>query len=253
MSPPGRPEGEYRSARHEAAPATGQRRPLSLARWASGLAAASLDYPAFMFDHDELPSRLSNVSVVLEGGGLDRVRARLAAGARQVLLAGVALQDAALMRTAIAEFGAARVGAWLPAQRVAVSWVLDTQSNGDFKCMAPSNPQASWEVLTGDLQSTGTEVGARIEQLVHAGLQTILISVDMQDDRDLDLCAGLMERFGAHLWFSPFTTVDADLASWIEFGQVNALVLPDNAAAGALADRLTARFGRPRAARELVA
>lgn len=229
---------------------SGHHRPLTIARWAKGRRLAPYAQPMFMLDSDVLPARLSNVSVALEGGGLAQARARLAAGARQVLLADVLLHDISLMRSAIAEFGAGHVGAWLPARRAAVSWALDTQSNGDFKCMAPSNPQARWEVLTSDMRHSGPEVGTWVEQLARMGVGTILISVDMQDDRDLDLCAGLVERFGERLWFSPLTDVDADLAPWVEFGQVSALVLPDMDAAGALADRLLDRFGSPRTARE---
>jgi len=232
---------------------SGHRRPLTIARWAKGSAAVLHDHPMIMLDRDGLPSQLSNVSVVLEGGGLAQARVRLAAGARQVLLADAVLHDISLMRSALSEFGAGRVGAWLPARRAAVSWALDTQSNGDFKCMAPSNPQARWEVLTGDMRHTGPEVGTWVEQLARMGVGTILISVDMQDDRDLDLCAGLVERFGEQLWFSPLSDADTDLASWVEFGQVRRLVLPDMPAAGVLTERLMARFGAPRAAQELAA
>ncbi len=229
------------------------RDPLTLARWVANSTVTSLTQPAFMIDRGELPVRLSNIGVVLESGGLAQARARLAAGARQVLLADAALHDIAVTRSAVAEFGAARIGAWLPVRRMAVSWALDSQSNGDFKCMVPSNPQARWEVLTSDMQSSGTEAGEWIEQLVRLGVTTVLISVDMQDDRDLDLCAGLMERFGEWLWFSPLTASGADLAAWVEFGQASRLVLPDNDGAGALAEQLMARFGSPRAAEELAA
>jgi hypothetical protein len=191
--------------------------------------------------------------VVLARGGLAQARARLAAGARQVLLADAALRDISVIRSAVAEFGAPRVGAWLPVKRIEVCWSLDSQSNGDFKCMVPTNPQAGWEILNSDMERTGTEVGAWIEQLARLGVTTVLISVDMQDDRDLDLCAGFMERFGTRLWFSPLTASDADLATWVEFGQVSRLVLPDSDAADALAMRLTARFGVQRSAVEQVA
>lgn len=232
---------------------SGHRRPLTIARWAEGPAKAAHAHPVFMFDRNGLPSQLSNVSVVLEGGGLAQARVRLAAGARQVLLADAVLHDISLMRSALAEFGAGRVGAWLPVRRAAVSWALDTQSNGDFKCMAPSNPQARWDVLTSDMRHTGPEAGSWVEQLVRMGVGTILISVDMQDDRDLDLCAGLVERFAERLWFSTLDAPDADFAPWVEFGQVRRLVLPDTPAAGVQAARLLARFGAPRATRELAA
>jgi len=226
---------------------------LTLARWVTRPSTASPAHSAFMFDRGEPSARSSSIAVVLEGGGLAQARARLAAGARQVLLADAALRDISVMCSAVAEFGAARVGAWLPVKRMEVCWSLDSQSNGDFKCMVPTHPQARWEVLTSDLQCTGTDVGRWIEQLVGVGVTTVFISVDMHDERDLDLCAGLMERFGARLWFSPLTAADADLASWVEYGQVSRLVLPDSDAADALARRLMARFGSTPSAVEHVA
>ena len=227
--------------------------PLTIARWVKGPVVGSPAQAAFMFDRGDIPTRLSNVGVVLESGGLAQARARLAAGARQVLLADSALRDSAVMRSAVAEFGADRVGAWLPLKRMEVGWSLDSQSNGDFKCMVPSNPQARWEVLTSDMQRTGAEAGGWIEQLARLGVTTVLLSVDMHDERDLDLCAGLMERFAERLWFSPLTAASADLASWVEFGQVRRLVLQGGHSADALAEQLLARFGSPRAAAALAA
>lgn len=234
----------------------GSRNALTLARWVATPAAASPTQAAFMFDRGEPSARLSNIGVVLQSGGLAQARARLAAGARQVLLADAALRDISVIRGAVAEFGAERVGAWLPAKRMEVCWSLDSQSNGDFKCMVPTNPQARWEALHRDGGRTGSEIGTCIEELATVGVTTILISVDMHDERDLDLCAGLMERFAPRLWFSPlspFSTLGADLAAWVEFGQVRQLVLPDSEAADTLAGQLMARFGSPRAAAELAA
>jgi len=226
---------------------------LVLARWVDESGAAASAQPEFMFDREVLPERTLNATIVLPGGGLALARARLMAGTRQVLLADAALRDIAVLAAALTEFGAARVGAWLPARRAAVSWALDSQSNGDFKCMVPSNPQARWEVLTSDRQRTGTEIGSWIEKLVRLGVTTILVSVDMEDDRDLDLCAGLIERFGSRLWFSPLDRPGADLVPWVEFGQVRRLVLPATPATGELAEQLAARFGSPRAAQEVAA
>ena len=230
---------------------TANRGPLTLARWLIGPTAASPAHPAFMFDDGDLPGRLPNIGVVLRSGGLAQARARLTAGARQVLLADAALADISVIRSAVAEFGAACVGAWLPVRRMEVCWSLDSQSNGDFKCMVPSNPQARCEVLSSDMQRTGIEASGWIEQLVRQGVSTVLVSVDMQDDRDLDLCAGLMERFATQLWFSPLAADGADLTSWIDFGQVNRLVLPDNDTADARAKQLLARAGSSRSAAEL--
>lgn len=222
---------------------------LTVARWLSGPAVTSPTHPAFMFDDGELPARLPPIGVVLRSGGLSQARARLAAGARQVLLADAALADASLVRAAVAEFGAARLGVWLPAARMEVCWSLDSQSNGDFKCMVPSDPQARWEVLASDMRRTGIDACRWIEQLVRQGASTILVSVDMRDERDLDLCAGLMERFTHALWFSPLAALDADLTPWVDFGRVTRLVLP--AGADARAEQRLARAGASRTSAEL--
>lgn len=229
---------------------------LTLARWLtqpSALRPAQEAQPAFMMDRGPTSARLSGLAVVLPGAGLAQARARLAAGARQVLFADAARQDPALLRAALAEFGADRVGAWVPVRRMPVSWAMDTQSNGDFKCMVPSNPQARWEVLGGDLHGTGGDAARWIEQLARMGVGTVLVSAHMQDERDLDLCAGLVEDFGERLWFSPLKAAEADLAAWVEFGRVRRLVLADDAAGQAQARHLRARFGSTRAPAEVMA
>lgn len=223
---------------------------LTLAQWVTQASALPPAQPAFMMDRGPTSARLSRISVVLPGAGLTQARARLAAGAGQVLFADAARQDPALMRAALAEFGVERVGAWIPARRMPVSWAMDTQSNGDFKCMVPSNPQARWEVLGSDLQGTGTDAAVWIEQLARMGVTTVLVSTSMHDERDLDLCAGLIEDFGKRLWFSPLKAAEADLASWVEFGQVRQLVLPDDVAGQAQARQLMVRFVSPKATAE---
>lgn len=233
---------------------TRQRPTLTLARWVTDPAAAVPGQPAYMLDRGAARAHWSGIGVVLPDGDVAQARLRLAAGARQVLLADAALSDAAVIRAAVAEFGPARVGAWLPVERAAVSWALDTQSNGDFRCMVPSNPQARWEVLGSDLRHTGIEATRCIEQLARQGVATVLVSVDMGDERDLDLCAGWVERFGALLWFSPLgASASGDLADWVEFGQVRQLVLSAGAAGHAQAERLTQRFGSLCAAAALAA
>jgi len=229
------------------------RSPLTLARWVTQPSArrqAPEAQPAFMMDRGPTSARLSRMAVVLPSAGLTQARARLAAGARQVLFGDAARQDPALLRAALAEFGAERVGAWVPARRMPVSWAMDTRSNGDFKCMVPSNPQARWEVLGSDLQGTGNDAAVWIEQLAKLGVGTVLVSASMQDERDLDLCAGLVEEFGERLWFSPLKAADAGVADWVEFGQVRRLVLADDVAGQAQARQLMARFGAPQAAAE---
>lgn len=226
---------------------------LTLGRWLTQGPAAAPAPQTFMMDRGPTSARLNHISVVLPAAGLTQARARLAAGAQQVLMADAARQDPALMRAALDEFGIERVGAWIPTRRMPVSWALDTQSNGDFKCMAPSNPQARWEVLSSDLQGTGLDAAVWLEQLARMGVGTVLVSASMQDDRDLDLCAGLVEDFGERLWLSPLKTSKVALSDWVEFGHAHRLVLPDDAAGRAQAQHLMARFGVPKAAAEAAA
>lgn len=216
--------------------------PLQLATWTStGVSNAA--GPQFMFDRGTVPNRLAGVSVVLETGGLARARMRLEAGASQVLLGDTALHQLALVRAAVEEFGRARTGVWVPARRAPVSWSLDSDSNCDFKCMVPSNPQARWDVLRADRLQAGLDVRRWVEKLLAQGVGTVLLAVDMQDDRDLDVCAGLVEEFGPALWFSPLDQPAGDFASWVEYGQVRRLVLPQGPGRAALARSLLEKFG----------
>ena len=221
---------------------------LQLANWTSS-GVTTGDGPHFMFDRGTVPNRLAGVSVVLESGGLPRARLRLAAGAQQVLLGDVTLQQPGIVKAAVEEFGPDRMGIWLPARRAPVSWALDSQSNGDFKCMVPSNPQARWDVLRSDRQPAGLDAGGWMAKLVDCGVKTILVAVDMEDDRDLDLCAGLMEQYGPHLWFTPLDRPAAELSAWVEYGQARRLVLPAVPGRAQLSRELLRRFG-PAAVRD---
>jgi hypothetical protein len=217
--------------------------PLQLARWVRA-GAPAVDGPLFMRDDGSLPNRLTMTSLVLEKSGIARARLRLSAGARQVLLGDAALEEPGIVGAAVREFGAARVGAWLTARRAHVSWSLDSVSNGDFKCVVPSNPQARWDVVRSDGEPAGVDVERCIERVLVQGARTVLVGIDLQDDRDLDLCAGLVERFGSHLWLTPLHDLSADLTPWVEWGQVRQLVLPDRPGSAAMARQLMDRFGR---------
>ena len=222
---------------------------LLLARW-SRPGAAALDGPVFMLDGGSVPMRLRTTSLVLEQAGIARARLRLAAGARQVLLGEAVLDDPGIVAAAVREFGPQRVGAWLPARRAPVAWSMDSFSNGDFKCMVPTNPQARWDVLRSDREPAGIDVERCIERVIAQGAGTVLVGIDMQDDRDLDLCAGLVERFGRQLWLTPLRDLSADLAPWVQWGQVRQLVLPDRPGSAALARQLVERFGQAAAPAE---
>jgi hypothetical protein len=199
---------------------------LTLGRWASSEGAPE-GAPVFLFDRGDPPSDLAGARIVLPQGGLSRGEELLAAGAEQVLFADAALLDSTLIESAAGRFGSGKVGVWLPLRRMGVSWSLDCFSNADFKCLTPSLAVPTWEVLKSDFSPTGTEAGWWIGQMLALGASTVVISKDLEDERDLDICADMVERFGASLWFSPLAEPQADPAPWVRFGKVRRLILPE--------------------------
>lgn len=179
--------------------------------------------PVFVSDATTLPQDLSHASVVLRSGGLVRARALLKRGARQVLIGQAALLDSSLVAPLSREFGTERIGLWVPAQRMATSWALDSYSNEDFSCITPSIGAPAWEVLKSDGSGSGTDALWWIAQMLERGACSALVAVDMHDDDDLNICAGMVERFGPALWLTPLTHAPADLEDWVRFGQARNL------------------------------
>ncbi len=213
---------------------------LTIRRWAVP-AESPFDEPVFMLDRIDLPADLSNIMVVIPEAGASRARQLLAAGAHKVLLGDAALLDSSLVKQLADEFGSERVGVWLPARRMEVSWSLDLDSNADFRCLTPSVGVPSWEVLRGDENRTGTEIGWWMEQMLALGASLALVGAfDLDDNRDLNVCADLMERFGTRLWLAPLGNPEADLAPVVRFGKARQLVLQDDAVAAALRRALPA-------------
>ena len=184
--------------------------------------------PVFLFDSDDLPEDLSRVSVVLRSAGLERARELLARGAECVLPGEAALLDSSLIEAMSREFGGNRVGVWVPAQRVEVSWTLDIHSNADFSCVTPSYGKPAWEVLKSDGSRSGTDAGWWLGQMLERGASLALLGADIADDTDLNLCAELVEQSGACLWLTPLANPEADLLSWIQFGQARNLAIPNS-------------------------
>lgn len=199
---------------------------ITLRRWASPEDAPFAE-PVFLFDGDDLPEDLTRASVVLPNAGLERARELLARGAERVLIGEAALLDSGLTETLGKDFGAERIGVWVPARRMAVNWALDINSNADFRCLTPSYVKPAWEVLKSDGNLTGTEAGWWIGQMLERGASLVLVGVDIADDADLNLCAELMEQFGHRLWLTPLAHPEADLRPWIQFGRARNLAIPD--------------------------
>ncbi len=200
---------------------------ITLRRWAKP-DGRPFDAPVFVLDGDGLPENLARAAVVLPAAGLDRARELLARSADQVLVGEAALLDSSLIQKLSQEFGAERVGVWVPVQRQAVSWALDTYSNADFRCVTPSHVKPAWEILRCDGSSSGTHAGWWLGQMFERGASMALLAVDMADDADLNLCAELMEQSGSSIWLTPLTNPEADLLPWIRFGQARNLAIPDS-------------------------
>lgn len=170
---------------------------------------------------------LSTVAgVVLPGETEQRARELLLAGAPVVYLGEAALLDCAAVERLIAEFGGARVGVYAPARRMAVSWSFDTISNADFNVVTPSLCEPAWEILRADGNATGTFAGWWIGEMFKRGAGSALLRVDLRDDADYNLCAGLVEDFGERLWLAPLDDADPALDEWLAYGRVSRLVLP---------------------------
>ena len=84
----------------------------------------------FQFDEPGHASRVQDGGTsILRHGDEARAAALLEAGAPQVLLGEAVLSDADLPLRLAARFGAERIGLFVPARRMAVSWSFDTVSN----------------------------------------------------------------------------------------------------------------------------
>lgn len=147
-------------------------------------------------------------------------------GIERVYVGDAALADPSLMPRLIQQFGAARLGLHVRARRQAVNWAFDTESNADFNVVTPSLCVPQWEVLRSDGGDTGILVQPWLHSLHLQGVSSAVLRVDIRDDADLNLCAGMVESFGDLIWFAPMNEAPPSVADWIEFGQVRQLALP---------------------------
>lgn len=168
----------------------------------------------------------SCAGIVLAAGSEARAESLLAAGAQQVLLGQAALLDGGCIARLVEKYGRERIGLTVPVRHLAVAWSFETVSNADFKVVTPSVCEPTWEVLRADGSGTGTHAEWWIGQMVERGAQTVLLRADIDNDADLNLCAGLVEKLGQRLWVAPRTDCTPPLADWITFGQVRQLALP---------------------------
>ena len=171
-------------------------------------------------------ARRGDCCVLLPSQDGTRARELLAAGFARVLLGEAALRDAQTVAELAAGFGPERIGVLAPVKRMQVSWIMDSESNADFKVMRPSLCEPSWEVLTGSGVRTGTLAGWWIGEMLKLGAGSVVIQVDIVDDADMNIAAGLMEEYGARLWFSPLEQTEPPIDDLIRFGKIRQMVLP---------------------------
>lgn len=141
--------------------------------------------------------------VLIRSGRPEMAEGLLEDGFGGVMLGDAALDDATCIERLAARFGSARVGIGIAAARLEMSWTLDRESNSQFSVMTPSVGQPDWEVLYGTGQRTGTLVGWWLAQMFERGAGSAVLFVDVDDDVDLNLAAGLRETHGARIRFAP--------------------------------------------------
>lgn len=181
----------------------------------------------FRFDEPENAPRAQDGSTaVLRHGDEAGAATLLEAGAPRVLLGEAVLGDADLPLRLAARFGPDRVGLFVPARRMAVSWSFDTVSNADFRVVTPSLCEPGWEILRANGSATGIRVDWWLGEMKKRGISTALVQVDIVDDTDLNLCAGLVEELGEGLWIAPGGEVEPALADWVRYGKATRIALP---------------------------
>lgn len=169
---------------------------------------------------------LARAHVLLDSESEAEVAALLNAGIELVYVGNAALQDASLVPRLLKRFGPERLGLHLCARRQAVHWSFDTESNADFNVVTPSLCIPEWELLRTDGSATGVPLPAWLARQRDLGVASVVLRVDICDDADLNICAGIVESFGDLIWFAPFSDAQPALSDWIEFGQVRQLALP---------------------------
>ncbi len=184
--------------------------------------------PAFVFECTALPGDPALIEgIVLRSGGAEQARSLLAQGAPRVYLGEAALLDSTVVGKLAAEFGGERIGVYVPARRMQVSWSMDTVSNADFRVMTPSVCEPCWEILRADGSGSGTHAAWWIGEMFRLGAADALMRADIEDDADLNILAGLTECWGDRLWLAPLNEANPDLEAWVGLGRASRLAVPD--------------------------
>lgn len=184
--------------------------------------------PVFLIDCNVIPADPHRIEgIVMSGGDGARARELLRAGAPRVFVGEAALLDSALVDALVAEFGSTRIGLHVPVRRMRADWSMDAVSNADFRVMTPSVCEPCWEILLADGARSGTHAAWWIGEMFGRGASCALLRVDMTDDADLNILAGLAERWGERLWLAPLDDPAPDFAAWVELGGARLLAAPE--------------------------
>jgi hypothetical protein len=172
------------------------------------------------------PSAIGRLGgVVLPHQPASRAEVLLERGAARVLVGEAALADRGLVARLATRYGGERVGVYVPARRTANQWSFETTSNADFKVVTPSCCEAAWDVLRADGSGTGLSAQRWVEAMVEAGARSALVQVDIEDDADLNLCAGLVEVLADQVCLTPAAQQAPVLDDWVRFGRARWIAL----------------------------
>lgn len=211
-------------------PPAAQESALAIRRCVAFEDGAQVDVDDLLFDGPGVEAVAALCAgVVLASGDEQRAATLIAAGADCVFVGDAALQDSTVVDRLVAAHGAEHIGIYAPLGRQSVSWSFETVSNADFKTVTPSHCEPAWEVLRADGSGTGTLAHWWLKAMRELGASRFVVRVDIEDDTDLNLCAGLVEDLGDALWIGPRLDPAPRLADWIDYGQCRQLALPDAA------------------------
>jgi hypothetical protein len=155
-----------------------------------------------------------------------RARGLLEMESPRIYVGAAALMDCGIVERLVQFYGSERVGVFAPVTRMEVSWALETDSNADFKTVAPSRCEPAWEILDAKGNRTGTEALWWLAAMFERGASSAVVQVDIRDDDDLNICAALIEAFGRKIWLAPRSAEGNNFDDWVRWGKASRLALP---------------------------
>ena len=189
----------------------------------------SAPYPRFAdVRQSPMPSAARGVCVVIDEASIGHAQALLRAGAPMAFIAATSTTSLEHVARLAGDAGSQHVGVFIDAAPMEVRWHLDSESNADFRTLVPSMPEACWELLDARADRTGIRVDACLRRAFERGATAAIVRVELGEPRDSDLnvCAGLVERFGQRIWIAPRDATPCSLEPWIRYAGASRFVLP---------------------------